>query len=116
MITVTKRAAEHIKASTDKESEEELFLRLAAKENDDGSIEYGLGMDEVREGDEKVNSSGVTVVIAQESQDLLKGCALDFVDIEDGQPQFIFMNPNDPNYVPPTEVDITEIPSKHGEN
>ena len=116
MITVTQRAADHIRTSVEQDAEQELFLRLAAKTNDDGSIEYGLGLDELRDDDEKIDSSGITVIVAKESQGLLQGCALDFVKIENGQPQFIFMNPNDPNYVPPTEVDITEIPPKHGEN
>jgi len=116
MITVTRRAADQIRASAEQNSEQALFLRLAAKTNDDGSIEYGLGLDELRDDDEKIDASGVTVIVAKESQDLLQGCALDFVEIEDGQSQFIFMNPNDPNYVPPTNVDIAEIPPKHGEN
>lgn len=116
MITVTKRAADHIKASAEHDTDQELVLRLAAKTNDDGSIEYGLGLDEVRDGDEKTDSSGITVVVAMASQDLLKGCTLDFVEIEENQPQFIFMNPNDPDYVPPTDGDIAEIPAKHGEH
>lgn len=116
MITVTKRAADQIKASAEQDAEQELFFRLAAKTNDDGSIEYGLGMDKLRDSDEKTESSGVTVIVAKESQDLLQGCVLDYVEIEDNQPSFIFMNPNDPNYVPPTEGDIAEIPPKHGDN
>lgn len=116
MITVTRRAADHIKASTEQGADQELFLRLAAKTNSDGSIEYGLGFDELRDGDEKTDSSGVTVIVAKESQDLLKNCALDFVEIADGQPRFIFMNPNDPDYVPPTDGDFAEIPPKYGEN
>lgn len=115
MITVTKRAADQIKASGDETQEAGLLLRLAAKKNDDGSFEYGLGMDEEREEDQLIESEGVQIVVAKESQDLLKGCVLDYVELEEGKPQFIFMNPNDPNYIPPTDADLTEIPVKHGD-
>jgi iron-sulfur cluster assembly protein len=37
------------------------------------------------------------------SAELLKNTVLDFVEIEPGKQQFIFMNPNDPGYVPPQE-------------
>ena len=33
----------------------------------------------------------------------LKNCKLDYVEIEKNQPQFIFLNPNDPVYSPPNE-------------
>jgi hypothetical protein len=33
----------------------------------------------------------------------LKNCKLDYVKIEKNQPQFIFLNPNDPAYSPPNE-------------
>jgi iron-sulfur cluster assembly protein len=116
MITVTKRAAGQIKTSGDEDQDAGLLLRLAAKKNDDGSFEYGLGMDEERDEDQLIESEGVQIVVAKESQELLKGCVLDYVELEKGNPQFIFMNPNDHNYIPPTDADLTEIPIKHGGN
>ncbi len=116
MITVTKKAADKIKASAEENAEAGLWLRLAARKKDDGSIEYGLGMDEERDEDEKIETDGVQIIIAKESQELLTGCVLDFVEIEEGKPQFIFLNPNDPDYLPPTEGDLSEIPAKHGDN
>ena len=117
MITITKRAAEKINESRQQdESNDELHLRLAAKVNDDGSWQYGLGFDEQREGDENLESWGINIVVAEESKDLLKGCVLDFVEITEGDHQFIFMNPNDPNYVPPTDSDLADVPTKHSNN
>lgn len=116
MITVTKKAADKIKASAGENAEAGLRLRLAARKNDDGSIEYGLGMDKERDEDEKIETEGVQIIVAKDSQELLNGCVLDFVEIEEGKPQFIFLNPNDPNYIPPNEGDIAEIPAKHGGN
>jgi len=116
MITVTKRAADQIKASDDENREAGLLLRLAAKINGDGSFEYGLGMDEEREEDRMIESGGVQILVAKESQDLLKDCVLDYVEIEEGKLQFIFMNPNDPNYIPPTNIDLAEIPVKRSDN
>ncbi|MEE8387089.1 MAG: iron-sulfur cluster assembly accessory protein [Acidiferrobacterales bacterium] len=116
MITVTVKAADKIKASAEESTKSGLWLRLAAKKNDDGSIEYGLGMDEQRDEDVKIETEGVQIIVAKESQELLSGCVLDYVEIEEGKPQFIFLNPNDPNYIPPTEGDIAQIPAKHGDN
>ena len=116
MITVTRKAAEKIKSSAKEHTESGLLLRLAAKKKDDGSIEYGLGMDKQHDDDTTIDTQGVQIIVAKESQDLLNGCVLDYVELEEGKPQFIFLNPNDPDYVPPTEGDIAEIPAKHGDN
>ena len=35
------------------------------------------------------------------SKILLEGTTLDYVELEPGEHQFIFMNPNDANYTPP---------------
>ena len=35
--------------------------------------------------------------------DIYSGNWLDFVELEPGKAQFIFMNPNDPGYTPPSE-------------
>lgn len=116
MITVTKSAAEKIKATSEENTDTKLWLRLAAKKNDDGSIKYGLGMDEERDDDTKIDTQGVQIIVAKDSQELLNGCVLDYVELEEGKPQFIFLNPNDPDYVPPTEGELADIPAKHGDN
>ena len=40
--------------------------------------------------------------MAPEYVPLLDAATLDFVELDVGEPQFIFLNPNDPGYVPPS--------------
>ena len=68
-----------------------------------GGINYQMGFDEVTTDDIMVNSSGVDIIISRLNQPLLQGATMDFVEIEPGQERFIFLNPNDPSFVPPTE-------------
>ena len=37
------------------------------------------------------------------SLDLLSDTVLDYVQMDDGKYEFIFLNPNDPNYKPPDD-------------
>ena len=100
MITVTKQAAEQILLSARKSQAGDQPLRIAAKRNNEGGIEYALGFDEQTENDESYQSHNVTVIVSKQSLELLEGTELDFVELDDGQQNFIFKNPNDPNYVP----------------
>ena len=102
MITITPAAAEQIRESARQGNMDGLPLRIAATRKPDGSIHYGMGFDENRlEGDVHIGAGDVNVVIAESSQLLLDGATLDFVELEPGAFQFIFMNPNDANYSPP---------------
>ncbi|MDE2092959.1 MAG: hypothetical protein KGI87_03825 [Burkholderiales bacterium] len=104
MITLTSPAAEQIRLSAQQGRMEGLPLRVAAVHNDDGSLHYGMGFDDVeRKGDMHFTSQGIDVVISPMSMDLLRGTIIDYVELEPGQFQFIFMNPNDPGYRPPQE-------------
>jgi len=99
MFKFTDSAAEHIKLSAAQASDKPV-LRVAAKTNSDGSIEYGMGFDELKEGDVSLQNNGATVVIDSMSIEILDETTLDYVEIEAGQYNFIFMNPLDPNYTP----------------
>lgn len=101
MLTISETAAEQIKLSAQQTNSEQMKLRIAAKVAVDESIEYGMGFDEEKEGDIKVNISGIDILVAPSSAELLNGAHLDFVEIEPEQFNFIFQNPNDPNYKPP---------------
>jgi len=101
MITVTKAAATQIKLSAEQGNSEGMPLRIAASRNDDNSIHYGMGFDDNKEGDITVSSEDVTIVVSASSAELLKDTTIDFVELEPGKFQFIFMNPNDPDYKPP---------------
>lgn len=103
MITITPEAAKQIRHSAKDAHLEGLALRIAAKRNADGSIHYGMGFDDDgREEDLQFNSEGIDIVVAPVSIDLLNGTVIDFVELEPGNFNFIFINPNDPNYSPPS--------------
>jgi len=103
MIKVTPEAAKQIQESANQGKTENLALRIAATKNDDGSIHYGMGFDESKENDLAVKTEGIDVIISPESAGLIKNTTLDFVELEPGKSQFIFMNPNDPGYSPPSK-------------
>ncbi len=103
MITISSRAADQIRFSARQSNCESLPLRIAAKVAVDESIEYGLGFDEEKEGDLKYTIQGINIVIAPASAEFLHGAHLDFVELEPGNSNFIFQNPNDPNYKPPKD-------------
>ncbi|MDH5387490.1 MAG: hypothetical protein OEY06_03455 [Gammaproteobacteria bacterium] len=103
MIKVTNEAAKQIQLSAQQGKTENLPLRIAATKNEDGSFHYGIGFDENKEGDIAVTSEGIKIIVSALSADLLKDTTLDFVELEPGKNQFIFMNPNDPSYSPPSD-------------
>ena len=103
MFKVTPQAAEQVKVAAEQGGTAGMALRLAAQKRPDGSIDYRMGFDEATEDDIRFSSEGVQIVIAPEFVPLLDAATLDFVELEPGDSQFIFLNPNDANYVPPSE-------------
>ncbi len=101
MIKISKKAADQILASAKEGAMEGMALRLAVKKDDNNAFEYGMGFDETNDDDVQVQENGVTVIFSPAILDLLKDLTIDYVEVEENKPQFIFMNPNDPNYVPP---------------
>jgi iron-sulfur cluster assembly protein len=105
MITVTPAAAEQIRLSAKQGKMDGLPMRIAATRNPDGSLHYGMGFDDNRlQGDSHLSSEGIDLVVSGSSMLLLSGMTLDYVEIEPGTYQFIFMNPNDPNFTPPDKT------------
>jgi len=103
MITVTPAAAAQIKLSAEQGKSEGMPLRIAATRNSDETIHYGMGFDENKEGDVSVTCEDIEIVMAEPSAELLKNTTIDFVELEPEKFQFIFLNPNDPNYKPPQD-------------
>lgn len=103
MIKITPTAASQIKLSAQQGSSENMPLRIAATKNSDDTIHYGMGFDDSKEDDIFITTENVEIIISPISAELLKNTTLDFVEIEPGKKQFIFMNPNDPEYTPPSE-------------
>lgn len=95
MIKVTAEAVVQIQNAAAQAGAEGMALRIAAKREFDGSVQYGMGFDQASENDLQIEAEGITVLIAAESQPLLGGAVLDFVEISPGNHQFIFINPND---------------------
>jgi iron-sulfur cluster assembly protein len=103
MFKVTQAAAEQVKQAAHQGGTEGMALRLAASRRQDGSIDYKMGFDEVTDDDIRFNALGIEVVMAPEYVPLLDDATLDFVELDEGGRQFIFLNPQDPNYVPPEQ-------------
>ncbi|MDH5516368.1 MAG: iron-sulfur cluster assembly accessory protein [Gammaproteobacteria bacterium] len=100
MITITEAAASQIKESAKQGKIEGLALRVACAKQADGSLHYGMGFDEKTEEDQIFISNDIELIIAPVSLTLLTGTVLDFVELEEGKPDFIFQNPNDPDHQP----------------
>lgn len=96
MVTLTPAAVHQIQSAIPPEASfEGLALRIAARRRAfDGSIEYAMGMDNERENDKTVVVEGITLLVNEHSAELLNGVTVDFVE-ENGEPLFVFMNPND---------------------
>jgi len=96
MITVTPQAAAQILKSASGAG-----LRLAARLDEKGVVEYGMGFDDKAPEDVEVASNGVTILVSPGSVELLTGATLDYVELNPGEWRFIFVNPNDPSHKAP---------------
>jgi iron-sulfur cluster assembly protein len=95
MLTITSAAAVQIKAAAEQSDAQGMALRLAAQRVGDGPIQYGMGFDDERDQDERIEHYGVTVLVGAPSMELLQGATLDYVEIQPGQFQFVLDNPNE---------------------
>jgi len=102
-IQVTEAAAKQIAQSSEQSGMQGLPLRVAAKRKPDGSIDYAMGYDEINDADSILEYHNVKIVVAPTSTELLANATLDYVELEQDKFEFIFLNPNDPTYVPPQE-------------
>lgn len=108
LMTISPAALAQIKEAASQHQEDGVCLRIAAKETADESIDYGMGFDAEKEDDARIEFDGITVLVAPSSQEFLNGAHLDYVEMEPGKFHFIFLNPNDPHYKPPTEEGALE--------
>lgn len=100
MITVSKAAAEQILDGTKQGDSAGLKLRIAATQKDSGEIEYVMGFED-RDLDDDIyfDSEGVKLVVSANCFELLKGTEIDYIKLDEVEEmQFVFKNPNDPNY------------------
>ncbi len=87
---MTTAAAQEIQAAARRSGAAGLALRVAAKSTPDGPA-YGMGFDEAAPDDQVSVFDGLTVVIAQPSQAALADTVLDFVQLDGGARDFIFV-------------------------
>ncbi len=92
MFALTLAAARQIQRSASASGAQQMALRIAAMLDADGSTQYGMGFDDPQEADIKLDLDGVAVVIAEQSQPLLLDTVLDYVELEPGEFNFIFID------------------------
>ncbi len=90
MFSLTPAAAQQIQQAASASGATDLALRIAAKVDPDGSLQYGMGFDEPKDEDMRLDLAGIAVVIGGESQELLFDTVLDFVELTPGEFNFIF--------------------------
>ena len=90
MFSLTPAAAKQIQRAASTSDATDLALRIAAKVDSDGSLQYGMGFDEPKDEDMRLDLAGIAVVIGGESQQLLDDTVLDFVELTPGEFNFIF--------------------------
>jgi iron-sulfur cluster assembly protein len=78
-----------------------MALRVAARQEADGSIAYGMGFDDVADGDAPQHVDGLAVRVAPGCEPLLENTTLDFVELEPGVWHFVFIPPPSPDAQPP---------------
>ena len=104
MVKLTPAAAEQIRASAHASNAVDLPLRIEVAKNDDGSLQYALGFDDVG-GDEDVRfeTEGIAIVMPAASLEWARQLLVDYVTLDSGETAFVFLNPQDPNFNPPTD-------------
>lgn len=103
MFKITPRAAQQIQQAAKMGGTEGMALRFAAQKNEDGTFDYLMGFDDAKDDDIQFDSEGVSVIMEPEFFSLLDETTMDFTELDDGENQFIFINPKDSNYTPPKE-------------
>jgi iron-sulfur cluster assembly protein len=104
MFKLTTAAADQVLKAAQQGGTEGMSLRVAALRMPDGAIDYRIGFDEPTDDDIRMICEGVDILMTPEQVPLLDQTTMDYVEMEPGQFHFIFMNPKDPHYKPPTEV------------
>ena len=94
MINLTPSAAAQIAEATKQAGADNMALRIAARVNDAGMLEFGMGFDEERNNDTTVESNGVTLLVNGSSAQYLEGITIDYTEVAPGESRFVFMMPN----------------------
>ncbi len=100
-LILTENAAKQIQESATQSGTADTAIRFAVEKLDSGQLQYAMGFDDVQDCEDiRYQSQGVDIVVATNSIELLQGTTMDFVELDSCEKQFVFLNPNDPNYKP----------------
>lgn len=106
IITFSATAIAQIKTSLEESEHGKMALRIAASMDTDETVNYGMGFDETKEDDVQFTFEDVNFLVSPDCVELLNGAHVDYVEIEEEQHHFIFLNPNDPNYKAPKDESV----------
>lgn len=105
MITISESAASQIELSAQQTGITQTPMRIAIRKLDNGNLHYALGFDDaISKHDIQFKSQGIDLVVSPESLDLGRELSIDFVQLDSGETNFIFINPADPNCNLPADL------------
>ena len=86
VVSLTKNAVEHVKSMHNSQPENAgKPLRVYVEAGGCSGFQYGMTFDEHREGDQRAEFDGVTLLVDSVSADYLQGTVIDYVDsLNDG--------------------------------
>ena len=94
MVMLTASAADAVRRFINSSKKEIVGLRLRIDGGGCSGFQYGMRLEaEIAENDVVQDCSGITMLIDRESQPLLNGVTVDFIDSMEGS-GFKFENPN----------------------
>ena len=103
IFEISDEAAKQINTASESSESSEWPLRISLSVDDNGKFNYLMGFDQSKEEDLQLKINGINILIDPNSMINLKNTKLDFVAIDGKDKQFIFINPNDPDYLKPDE-------------
>ena len=93
MITLTPRAAQHVRAMQTELGDAQKKLRVFVETGGCSGFQYGMSFDGTKPDDREIVSEGVTVLLDPTSLAYLQGSSIDFDDGLQGK-GFEIKNPN----------------------
>ena len=103
IFEISDDAAKQINVAADASESSKWPLRISLNIDSSGKFNYLMGFDQSKEEDLQLKVNGINILIDPDSMVNLKNTKLDYVEIDDSDKQFIFINPNDPEYKKPDE-------------
>ena len=103
IFEISDDAAKQINVAAEESESAKWPLRISLNVDSSGKFNYLMGFDQSKEEDLQLNINGINILIDPESMANLKNTKLDYVAIDGSDKQFIFINPNDPEYKKPDE-------------